>query len=478
MTNRRWNYLRMGVGLVIAIIMLSVYASIGTPRAVKPANSQESAGVAAPVSLALPPPPTVLAAALGGAGVVVSWVAHGEARLEPCGCVAGMHGGLARRAALLSRVPASRALHLECGGWSGGSVDHQVIRAQAYLEALAAAGVAAVGVGVAEASLFPGAADLPGSSAVGLPGSSPARDSPAGDRLRPLISAGPPVVCCNLPGFTGSVQVERQGQAFVITSVVPAAIAGAEDPAEAVRRLLPVPAGAKLIVLADLDRAGLVALAESVPGIALVVGGAVDQPTPQPLTAGAARVVHVANHGKTLGWWPWGGADCAFELITEAVPDHPMIRARIAAYQRRLATLDLAVDHPLAGRGASLIGDDACMGCHANAAAIHGVSRHANAYASLVKKQYQYDPECLRCHVTGLGASGGFSRRDPVAFARVGCESCHGPGSLHAAERAAGRPATGSLVPVTPATCVQCHDPENSPKFSYPTYWPRIAHGF
>lgn len=52
-------------------------------------------------------------------------------------------------------------------------------------------------------------------------------------------------------------------------------------------------------------------------------------------------------------------------------------------------------------------------------------------------KDYTTDPECLRCHTVGFGEAGGFAlaegklpdEKTLEALGRVGCESCHGPGS-------------------------------------------------
>ena len=191
-----------------------------------------------------------------------------------------------------------------------------------------------------------------------------------------------------------------------------------------------------------------------------------------------------ANEGKTLGWWPWGGANAAFELITDQIPDHPQIRELVHAYQERLGVMELAIDERLNGltaigpaRSAHYASDASCTGCHPQAAAVHERSLHATAYESLVKRNYHRDPDCLRCHVTGLGQPDGFDRRKPdPAHGRVSCESCHGPGSAHNEARTSKHAGQGTLEPVTAAICVRCHDPDNSPKFDYATYWPRITH--
>lgn len=426
----------------------------------------------------LPPAGTpALPDGIAGTGVLVVWAAHTGARLEPCGCVAGMHGGLVRRASLIARLPEAQRLVLECGGWSGGSADYQRLRTAAYLQALQRATAAIVGLGAPEVRL-------------------------GATHLRTLISGDgmPALVCANISYADGSAVVPAfvrrtiAGRDVVVTSVVPNDALGeglrVSDPAPALMALTRTLAGASLVVLADLAEADLADLARSIPGIALVVGGAVQQPSRSPLAVGPTRVVHAANEGKTLGLWRWGAAVCAFELVNEAVPDHPQVRAAIRAYQEKLAGMDLAPDERLAGMttlsvkripGAKFVGATVCTSCHAQAAVTHGASGHARALAALITKGYRHDPDCLRCHVTGLDLPDGFQRRSADApqmhLGQVGCESCHGRGSVHVAERLAGRPASGSLQPVTPATCQRCHDSENSPQFEYATYWERIRHG-
>ena len=308
-----------------------------------------------------------------------------------------------------------------------------------------------------------------------------------------------PLACANVATaegtafFSDRMLVQVGDRLLTVTSVVPATAQGdglvIEDPAQALLRLIPTLKGSPLVVLADLDESGLVELAKAVPGIALLIGGDVKQPSQTPVAVGACRVVHVANEGKTIGYWPWGGPACAFELISDQVPDHPDVRAVIHAYQEQLGAMNLAIDERVSGltslgggdAGARYVGDQSCTPCHANAAQVHGASKHAHAFAALERKGYHRDPDCLRCHVTGLGLPDGYRRNADAERMRltsmVSCESCHGRGSLHVTERTAGRPSSGSLTPVTPATCLVCHDRENSPRFAFDSYWEKVRHG-
>ena len=81
---------------------------------------------------------------------------------------------------------------------------------------------------------------------------------------------------------------------------------------------------------------------------------------------------------------------------------------------------------------------------------------------------------CLQCHTTGFGR-GGFSQASAGAgddLARVGCESCHGPGSEHVGENAA---RVGTILSLTDKCdscvilqiCGSCHDEANDPGFEF-----------
>src|SRR5207249_8824159 len=120
----------------------------------------------------------------------------------------------------------------------------------------------------------------------------------------------------------------------------------------------------------------------------------------------------------------------------------------------------------------------------------------------------QYDPECITCHVVGYGLKSGYDGGVNTRHLReVGCENCHGAGSMHVNASKApqfqramspwkANPGDLLPVPVTLAkgfeamnpqeqvifnkvndACTKCHDPENDPHFKFAKNWPQIIHG-
>jgi hypothetical protein len=147
-----------------------------------------------------------------------------------------------------------------------------------------------------------------------------------------------------------------------------------------------------------------------------------------------------------------------------------------AAERERLLAERGAVRSSLLPTAARHVGSDACQSCHAAEHATWSKSRHAAALASLESAGRASDADCLRCHTTGFGREGGFPS-DGVAkehpdLARVGCESCHGPGGDHVAEDAPKRGTILSLGDncdscVILQICGSCHDDANDPGFEF-----------
>jgi len=150
-------------------------------------------------------------------------------------------------------------------------------------------------------------------------------------------------------------------------------------------------------------------------------------------------------------------------------------------------------EHPL------YVGSQACRSCHIRAELGNQYipwvsSRHGAAYwrlatewsmiIALSRPHFQdmenprEDNRCLICHVTGAQDpnalyAGSFSESEGI-----GCESCHGPGSLYMDAATMSNHeaflAAGGRTP-DESTCRSCH--RNPDRFEFHEWWPRVAHG-
>jgi hypothetical protein len=145
------------------------------------------------------------------------------------------------------------------------------------------------------------------------------------------------------------------------------------------------------------------------------------------------------------------------------------------------------------------VGSHVCGGCHGGqergAPYIPWLrSRHAAAYwrlatdwaLTLARSRPHFrgienpreDERCLLCHVTAVQDPDALFARTFHARQGVGCESCHGPGSLYVdaavmSDRDAFLAAGGRLP--DERTCRDCH--RNPDNFRFEEWWPKIAHG-
>jgi hypothetical protein len=142
----------------------------------------------------------------------------------------------------------------------------------------------------------------------------------------------------------------------------------------------------------------------------------------------------------------------------------------------------------------TFVGSEGCKGCHKKAYKVWEKSGHAHAYQTLVSAKRpslrQHDPECIVCHTVGFGHTGGFrGAADTPSLKNVGCESCHGPGSIHLANPHdeewqkrmnpwKGLPA-GKRENAMDLMCQKCHDIDNDVHWLHNGFkrkWPLIAH--
>jgi hypothetical protein len=146
------------------------------------------------------------------------------------------------------------------------------------------------------------------------------------------------------------------------------------------------------------------------------------------------------------------------------------------------------------------VGSRACRRCHLREYRSWQNSAHANIFTLLepgmrpeAKRKVNLQPDvdyrtnelCLQCHTVGYGTPSGFkSLEETPDLTGVGCETCHGPGSIYIQDGVMGNDnldhsfeevfAAGLIYPVPDEVCRQCHtnpatpfNPELFPEYAF-----------
>jgi hypothetical protein len=139
------------------------------------------------------------------------------------------------------------------------------------------------------------------------------------------------------------------------------------------------------------------------------------------------------------------------------------VRERISAAQKE--SMSKGEEEDEGGCGKEYVGAEACTECHPGRHRVWLTTAHARAYDALVKKNRQYDDECLVCHALAYECDqGSLDLKNVEAFANVQCESCHGRGDLHVQSGGEQR-----MIVETEArpVCLRCHTPEKSSESNF-----------
>lgn len=158
--------------------------------------------------------------------------------------------------------------------------------------------------------------------------------------------------------------------------------------------------------------------------------------------------------------------------VRRSLPRDPKTAAGMRKLDGEVGALNLKTAPPPVpaepGR-AAYVGDAKCGSCHAPALAFWKKTVHATAWKTLVEVNKQNDYRCVSCHVTGYEQAGGSSLGHTNRLRDVQCEVCHGPGSIHVAQKGLEEPA--AVRRDTPATvCKGCHTEQHSDTFQYEAY--------
>ncbi len=426
-----------------------------------------------------------LLARTGDGGRVVLFVS-GDTRgyLEPCGCRRDQAGGLPARMTLIKQDQTPNRLLVDVGNLTSGGRSYELLKVHYLLAGMERMRYDAANLGEREAGLDR-------------------------DTLAKLISESRlPLVSCNIlnqdtgrPIAPATIITTAAGLRIGITGVAEAN----EDQigpglrvrpaAEALAETLPdlKQRADFIIVLAYARQDTLRALADRFHEIDCLLGGNVAQSSESAERLNRAVAFNVTGKGKALGRLAFARKGSTLELagsqalkVKDTIPPAPEMASIIAEFRESLRqrSIELASEEGLDPIGRSqttadlYVGQQECAGCHQNAHAINFSAAHTRAYERLTAKRAEFDPECLHCHTVGFGAKDGFTtlQRTPI-MAGVQCENCHGRGGDHVKAKRAKLNTQSTFRPVTPNTCVKCHDKENSENFDYKTYWPKIAHG-
>ncbi len=274
-----------------------------------------------------------------------------------------------------------------------------------------------------------------------------------------------------------------------------------------------------------------VACAEAFPQFPLIVAlDDTDEPRSDPLyaaipkTGAKTMLVSLGHKGKyvgVVGVFRTGKAARPFELKYQLIEmgeefmtpkgkeaDQPILKL-MEEYTAELKRENYLgqypqISHPnqatAKGKIPKYVGTGRCTDCHIAAGKVWEKTPHSHAYKTLADAKQpsnrEYDPECIVCHTVGFGYESGFTTAAKMPdLKNVGCESCHGPGSLHSnnstnvALQLAMNPwkAPVGETEVLKARrirriddyCQKCHDPENDVNWTdggFERNWPKVAH--
>lgn len=410
---------------------------------------------------------------------------HG--RLEPCGCFVGQFGGLTRLKTVLDTEAPPGAIRVDVGDAIGGKADYDLIQYRYMLRAFAAMKYDALNIGQREARL-----NL--------------------DQLRELKRTSPvPILSANLldlstgkPVFDPYRIIERNGYRIALVGVVdPRGLSdlGAglkvEDMEPAITRCVAEvrPRSDLIVLLAFTDEATLNRLAQQFYELQVILGGKVSQPAQELRKENRSLVYFVTNEARALGILRLELADNAplkvagnqVMFLNDKIAQDPAFRKLADAYREEVRHTRLAVDDPnnltadmVPGvrAPAAYVGTHQCLGCHPGAAAVWKKSAHARAFGPLLERRADADPKCIGCHTVGFGTPTGYRREFGTnKLVQVGCEGCHGPGSLHVRRMEGDTSIDFTFRPLDAGDCRKCHFGEYSRPFRWAEFWPAIKHG-
>lgn len=409
-------------------------------------------------------------------------------RLEPCGCFTGQFGGLTRLKTVLDDTARTNALRVDVGDAIAGHEDFNRIEYNYILRAFAAMKFDALNVGQREARLS--AAQLRDIK----------RTSPV-----PIISANLLDKTTGKTIFDAYRIIQRGGYRIAVIGILDPhgmerdlgeGLAVENMDAALSRTIAEVhPQADVIVLLAFADEESLARLADQFFEAQVILGGKVRQPAQELLKQNRSLIYFVTNESRALGILrlkiaegrPLQPLANEILLLHDKIPQAETFRRLAQQYRDEIRRTPLALDNavnvsddaiPGVRAPTSYVGSERCVNCHRGAGEVWLKSGHAQAFRTLVSRQADADPNCIGCHTTGFRTASGYRRAfDGAKLTDVGCESCHGPGSLHVQRYDGDTSVDFTFRPLAAGDCKQCHFGEFSRPFNWDDFWPAIKHG-
>ncbi|MFH0793141.1 MAG: multiheme c-type cytochrome [bacterium] len=255
-----------------------------------------------------------------------------------------------------------------------------------------------------------------------------------------------------------------------------------------------------IVVLAYMPVPWARKLAQEAPGAQVIISGTLGTIVSSPQTVNGALLVHPGYDGRHLG-------DLELQITPGQTPQ--VIKADLVEVLSNGKTVDaltqfiedykketahLTVAKQTSAPKAIYAGAESCKLCHAGSYNQWKSTKHSLAMQTLISKNQQFNPDCLKCHTTGYKHENGFNDwRITEHMASVQCEICHGPSrdhvlnerrlKLYAGQDENQRQLLTKLAAESrpmrlpeASVCMQCHTEQTDSNFDYTKKLPLISH--
>ena len=173
-----------------------------------------------------------------------------------------------------------------------------------------------------------------------------------------------------------------------------------------------------IVLLSHAPFAESIEIAKCFPEVGLIITGHnIEEPIDSITYINNTPIVSSGTEGKYIGIAKYSVNNAVMERKSVGVipldnkyKDSQEMISLLKEYQQMLADEDLLSKIPQTPllNGLSYVGSSICGMCHKVVYEHWSKTTHGTSYDTLVRKGYQYDPECIKCHTTGYGDISGF----------------------------------------------------------------------